>query len=96
MPYVNVGLYARYRLIGVALVSDRLGQHIPRGHIYFAMAFSVVVEMLNLRVMGFWLGTPRGSGLGYPRTGSRHGMTGGTGKHGRISTRCGRLPLRRS
>jgi predicted tellurium resistance membrane protein TerC len=33
----------------VALVADGLNQHIPRGYIYFAMAFSVLVEMLNLR-----------------------------------------------
>lgn len=37
-------------LIGVALVGDGLGFHIPKGYIYFAMAFSVAVEMLNLRV----------------------------------------------
>ena len=36
-------------LIGVALVGDGLGMHIPKGYIYFAMAFSVCVEMLNLR-----------------------------------------------
>jgi predicted tellurium resistance membrane protein TerC len=37
-------------LIGVALVGESLGFHIPKGYIYFAMAFSVVVEMLNMRV----------------------------------------------
>lgn len=37
-------------LIGMALVSDGLGLHIPKGYIYFAMAFSVAVEMLNLRL----------------------------------------------
>jgi predicted tellurium resistance membrane protein TerC len=37
-------------LIGVALVADGLHQHIPKGYIYFAMGFSVFVEMLNLRV----------------------------------------------
>ena len=35
-------------LIGVALVGEGFGMHIPKGYIYFAMAFSVVVEMLNL------------------------------------------------
>ena len=39
-------------LIGVSLVAEGLGQHIPKGYIYFAMAFSVFVEMLNLRVRG--------------------------------------------
>ena len=37
-------------LIGVALVGEGFGMHIPKGYIYFAMAFSVVVEMLNLRL----------------------------------------------
>jgi predicted tellurium resistance membrane protein TerC len=36
-------------LIGVALIAEGLDQHIPRGYIYFAMAFSVLVEMLNLK-----------------------------------------------
>src|SRR5690606_21753281 len=34
-------------LIGVALVGEGFGLHIPKGYIYFAMAFSVAVEMLN-------------------------------------------------
>ena len=37
-------------LIGVMLVAEAIGQHIPKGYIYFAMAFSLGVEMLNLRV----------------------------------------------
>lgn len=37
-------------LIGVVLIADGLGQHISKGTIYFAMAFSVFVEMLNLRL----------------------------------------------
>lgn len=37
-------------MIGMALVADGLGYHVPRGYIYFAMAFSVAVEMLNLRM----------------------------------------------
>ncbi|HVF90263.1 MAG TPA: TerC family protein [Blastocatellia bacterium] len=39
-------------LIGVMLVAEGLDQHIPKGYIYFAMAFSVIVEMLNLRLRG--------------------------------------------
>ena len=39
-------------LIGVVLVAEGFGQHIPKGYIYFAMAFSVVVEMLNIRMRG--------------------------------------------
>jgi predicted tellurium resistance membrane protein TerC len=37
-------------LIGVALIAEGINVHIPKGYIYFAMAFSVAVEMLNLRV----------------------------------------------
>jgi predicted tellurium resistance membrane protein TerC len=37
-------------LIGTALVGEGFGFHIPKGYIYFAMAFSVAVEMLNIRV----------------------------------------------
>lgn len=37
-------------LIGTALVGEGAGFHIPKGYIYFAMAFSVGVEMLNIRV----------------------------------------------
>ena len=36
-------------LVGVALVADGLGFHIPRGYLYFAIAFSLVVELLNIR-----------------------------------------------
>jgi predicted tellurium resistance membrane protein TerC len=37
-------------LIGLTLVAEGFGQHIPRGYVYFAMSFSVFVEALNLRV----------------------------------------------
>ncbi len=37
-------------LVGVALLGEGFDLHIPKGYIYFAMAFSVVVEMLNLRI----------------------------------------------
>ena len=36
-------------MIGVLLVADGLGQHLPRGYVYFAMAFSLLVELINLR-----------------------------------------------
>jgi predicted tellurium resistance membrane protein TerC len=45
-------------LVGMALVADGLGQHIPKGYIYFAMGFSVFVEMLNLRIRGSKVGPP--------------------------------------
>ena len=37
-------------LIGVMLVAEGFGQHIDRGYIYFAMAFSLGVELLNMRL----------------------------------------------
>ena len=37
-------------LVGMALIADGLGHHVPKGYIYFAMAFSLAVEMLNLRL----------------------------------------------
>jgi len=37
-------------LVGVALIGEGLDMHIPKGYIYFAMAFSVTVEMINIRV----------------------------------------------
>jgi len=37
-------------LIGTNLIAEGLGQHIPKGYTYFAMAFSVMVEMLNIRL----------------------------------------------
>lgn len=37
-------------LIGVTLIAEGLHQHIPKGYIYFAMAFSVLVEILNMRL----------------------------------------------
>lgn len=36
-------------LVGVVLIAEGMGQHLPKGYIYFAMAFSVAVEMLNIR-----------------------------------------------
>jgi predicted tellurium resistance membrane protein TerC len=39
-------------LIGVVLVADGLGQHVAKGYIYFAMTFSLVVELLNIRYRG--------------------------------------------
>jgi predicted tellurium resistance membrane protein TerC len=36
-------------LVGIALIADALGFHIPRGYLYFAIVFSVAVELLNIR-----------------------------------------------
>jgi predicted tellurium resistance membrane protein TerC len=48
-PTIRILALSFLFLIGVVLVADGLGQHIDRGYVYFAMAFSTVVEMLNLR-----------------------------------------------
>jgi predicted tellurium resistance membrane protein TerC len=37
-------------LIGVTLVAEGFDQHIAKGYIYFAMAFSVFVEMINIKI----------------------------------------------
>jgi predicted tellurium resistance membrane protein TerC len=37
-------------VVGIVLIADGFDQHVPRGYIYFAMAFSVMVEMLNIRM----------------------------------------------
>jgi len=49
-PTVKMLALSFLLLIGMSLVADGLGQHISKGYIYFAMGFSVFVEMLNLRI----------------------------------------------
>lgn len=49
-PTVKVLALSFLILIGVLLTADGFGQRLPRGYIYFAMAFSLAVEMVNLRV----------------------------------------------
>lgn len=49
-PTVKMLALAFLLLIGVMLIADGFGRHIPKGYIYFAMAFSLFVEMLNLRI----------------------------------------------
>jgi predicted tellurium resistance membrane protein TerC len=49
-PTVKMLALSFLLLIGVNLIAEGLGQHIPKGYIYFAMAFSVFVELLNLRI----------------------------------------------
>jgi predicted tellurium resistance membrane protein TerC len=51
-PTVKVLALSFLLLIGLSLIGDGLGMHIPKGYIYFAMGFSVFVEMINLRVRG--------------------------------------------
>ena len=49
-PTIKVLALAFLLLIGMALVGEGLDFHVPKGYIYFAMAFSVGVEIINLRV----------------------------------------------
>ncbi len=51
-PTVKILALSFLILIGVNLIAEGLGQHIPKGYIYFAMAFSVFVEVLNLQIRG--------------------------------------------
>ena len=48
-PTVKMLALSFLLLIGMALIAEGFQQHIPKGYIYFAMGFSVFVEMLNLR-----------------------------------------------
>ena len=48
-PTVKMLALAFLLIIGLSLFAEGFEQHIPKGYIYFAMAFSVFVEMLNLR-----------------------------------------------
>jgi predicted tellurium resistance membrane protein TerC len=48
-PTVKMLALSFLLLIGMSLIAEGLDQHIPKGYIYFAMGFSVFVEMLNLR-----------------------------------------------
>jgi predicted tellurium resistance membrane protein TerC len=49
-PTIKVLALSFLLLIGISLIGDGLGMHVPKGYIYFAMGFSVFVEMINLRV----------------------------------------------
>lgn len=49
-PTIKMLALAFLIMIGMALIADGLEFHVPKGYIYFAMAFSVAVEMLNLRL----------------------------------------------
>lgn len=48
-PTVKMLALSFLLMIGVTLIAESFDQHIPKGYIYFAMAFSVLVEMLNLK-----------------------------------------------
>ncbi|MCH7565519.1 MAG: TerC family protein [Gemmatimonadetes bacterium] len=51
-PTVKMLALSFLLLIGMSLVAEGMGFHIPKGYIYFAMGFSVFVEFLNIRIKG--------------------------------------------
>ncbi|MBK9604284.1 MAG: TerC family protein [Anaerolineales bacterium] len=51
-PTIKILALSFLLLIGFTLIVEGLHQHIPKGYVYFAMGFSVMVEMINLRVRG--------------------------------------------
>jgi predicted tellurium resistance membrane protein TerC len=48
-PSMKILALAFLLLIGVLLTADAFGHHINRGYVYFAMAFSLLVELMNMR-----------------------------------------------
>ncbi len=61
-PTVKMLALSFLLLIGVTLIAEGLDQHIPKGYIYFAMAFSIFVEMLNLKISA----RPKAATVGRP------------------------------
>ena len=51
-PTVKILALSFLLLIGVMLVAEGMGVHVSKGYIYFAMAFSLLVEFLNMRLRG--------------------------------------------
>ena len=49
-PTVKMLALSFLLLIGMTLVADGFGHHVPKGYVYFAMGFSMFVEMMNLRI----------------------------------------------
>ena len=49
-PTIKMLALAFLVVVGVVLIAEGFGHHVPKGYVYFAMAFSVIVEMLNLRM----------------------------------------------
>ena len=49
-PTIKMLALAFLLVIGVVLIADGFDHHVPKGYVYFAMAFSVAVEMLNIRM----------------------------------------------
>lgn len=51
-PTIKILALAFLVLIGMALIGEGMGFHVPKGYIYFAMAFSTLVELINIRMRG--------------------------------------------
>ena len=51
-PSMKILALSFLMLVGVLLTAEGMGQHIEKGYIYFAMAFSFIVELINMRVRG--------------------------------------------
>jgi predicted tellurium resistance membrane protein TerC len=49
-PTIKMLALSFLMVVGVVLIADSFGHHVPKGYIYSAMAFSVIVEMLNIRM----------------------------------------------
>ncbi|HSC66032.1 MAG TPA: TerC family protein, partial [Caldimonas sp.] len=49
-PTIKMLALAFLVVVGVVLIAEGFDQHVPKGYVYFAMAFSVAVEMLNIRM----------------------------------------------
>lgn len=48
-PSIKVLALSFLTVVGVVLIAEGMGVHIPKGYIYIAMAFSLIVELLNIR-----------------------------------------------
>jgi predicted tellurium resistance membrane protein TerC len=49
-PTIKILALAFLVLVGVTLIAEGFGTHVPKGYVYFAMAFSFAVEMINIRL----------------------------------------------
>lgn len=53
-PTIKILALSFLLLIGVTLIAEGLNQHISKGYIYFLMAFSFFVEIINIRIKKTW------------------------------------------
>jgi predicted tellurium resistance membrane protein TerC len=51
-PTIKVLALSFLVLIGMALIGEGMGFHVPKGYVYFAMGFSTLVELINIRMRG--------------------------------------------